>query len=68
MLKDPQHVIHYNSFQVKGSYRRLFSKNADFELAKEMINENPDLGLVDRKRYEIGWAFMGYCILAILNI
>ncbi|RQO77801.1 hypothetical protein DBR40_07445 [Pedobacter sp. KBW01] len=54
VLTAPQHIIHYNSFQVKGSYRRLFSKNTDFELARKMITHDPNLGLENRERHRTG--------------
>jgi hypothetical protein len=50
---DEQNVIFENHLQVKRSTMHLFSIDDDFELAETMIKEHPEIGNIDRKRWEL---------------
>ncbi len=49
-IKDIENVTYYNHLQVKYSYRQIFSKNKDFNLAISMLKETPELGEYDYQR------------------
>jgi hypothetical protein len=42
-LESEQNVVYYNHWQVRHSFRFLYSRDADFELARSMIRESPAL-------------------------
>lgn len=51
-INKEENVVYYNRLQVKHSYRQIFSKNQDFDLAISMIEETPSLRETDFKRIE----------------
>jgi len=52
-ITDNQNVIFQNHLQVKWCTRHVFSCNDDFSLAEKMINENPELKNINRKRFSL---------------
>ncbi|MFC1871298.1 DUF4238 domain-containing protein [Chloroflexota bacterium] len=52
-VKDIQNVIFENSLQVTHSTRYIFSKFNDFSLAKSILQDNPALGDISRKRIQV---------------
>ena len=50
-LKDIDNVIYQNQLQVKSSYRTIISNKNDFNLAKEIIKDYPNLKDIKRKRW-----------------
>lgn len=50
----PAEVEFYNTLQVQQSYRYIFDKMGDFELANDMIKRNPSLSDIKYKRFLMG--------------
>jgi len=48
-----ENIIFQNHLQVKWSTRHVFSRNSDFDLAKRMLKEHPELGQPDRDRVKV---------------
>jgi hypothetical protein len=48
-----ENVIHYNSLQIINSYRFVFSATNDFELAKDIIKDEPEIANPNRPRIGI---------------
>ena len=43
-------VLHYNSLQIINSYRFVYSRENEFSVAKEIVNEEPEIGNPLRSR------------------
>lgn len=52
-ILNEENIIYYNSLQVLQSYRNVFNKDDNFELAKEIVNNKPYLKDSKRFRWEI---------------
>jgi len=52
-INDIQCVVFENSLQVSNSTRYVFSKIDDFDLAQDMLKDNPSIGSLARKRIKI---------------
>jgi len=50
MLANYDNVIHYNSLQIINSYRFVYSSENEFSMAKEIVNEEPEIGNPFRSR------------------
>lgn len=48
-----ENVVFQNSLQVRSSMRSIYSCNDDFSLAKEILEEHPDLRNINRKRFSV---------------
>ena len=46
-----ENIIYYNSLQVMSSYRQIYSKSQDFELAERICEEYPEICKSDRARW-----------------
>ncbi|WP_420643677.1 DUF4238 domain-containing protein [Candidatus Leptofilum sp.] len=47
-----ENVTYYNSLQVVSSYRQVYSKSQDFELAKKICENNPEICKLDRASWK----------------
>lgn len=56
-LGSPENVVYYNHWQVRHSYRFLYSTDNDFSLAQSMLEETPELG--DPRNARIGVRALG---------
>ncbi|RLI09777.1 hypothetical protein DRO42_03380 [Candidatus Bathyarchaeota archaeon] len=54
-LEDEDNVTFENSLQVMWSTRHVFSRDDDFRLAEQMIEEHPELKNWERDRIQIGF-------------
>lgn len=52
-ISDEENVIYYNSLQVQQSYRNVFSKEENFDLAKEIVKKEPHLRDPKHYRFEM---------------
>lgn len=53
IITDVSDILFQNSLQVTQSTRHIFSNVNNFDLAEEMIKEDPKLKNIDKKRFEV---------------
>lgn len=46
-------VDHYNRLQAENSYRWVFSRENDFEVVRQLIEQHPELSDPDRPRFSV---------------
>ena len=53
VVDNEQNIIFQNHLEVKTSTRHVFSTTEEFALARRMLTEHPELGDVDRRRFDV---------------
>lgn len=53
-IKNEQNIVYYNHLQVHQSYRQIFSNESGFDLAKQIVREEPWVGDINSPRIHEG--------------